>query len=110
MNRDQAVRRYGSHVALAKITGYSRQAHDISNNLRPIAQLLVFVDSDGALSLDKEIDDLVNKVISIKLNQTSVICAIERMVEQQQKASSCSCELFRLDGSRILEEAIGAIK
>jgi hypothetical protein len=110
MNRDQAVRRYGSHVALAKITGYSRQAHDISNNLRPVAQLLVFVDSDGALSLDKEIDDLVNKVLAVKLNQTSVVCAIERMVKQQQQASGCSCELFRLDGARILEEAIGAIK
>ena len=110
MNRDQAVRRYGSHVALAKITGYSRQAHDISNNLRPIAQILVFVDSDGALSLDKEIDDLVNKVLAVKLNQTSVVCAIERIVKQQQLASGCSCELFRLDGARILEEAIGAIK
>lgn len=67
MTRDMAVRRYGSHVALAKITGYSRQAHDLTNNLRPIAQLNVFIDTDGELKLDDWLDEIVDKVVAIKI-------------------------------------------
>ena len=110
MTPAQAVRFFGTHQAVSQVTGTTRAMVGKTTVFRPLAQLRLFIESDGKLHLDTMIDDLVNRVLAIKLQQNDVVCAVERMVEQQQKASACSCDLFRLDGERILEEAIGAIK
>jgi len=72
MTRDNAVRRYGSHIALAKVTGYSRQAHDLSNHLRPMAQIKVFIDTDGELKLDDDLNAMIDKVLAIKIKTGAI--------------------------------------
>jgi CelD/BcsL family acetyltransferase involved in cellulose biosynthesis len=81
MTRDDALKRYTFHNKLALVTGYSRQHHDQSNHLRPIAQLKIFVDCDGELPLDKELDELINKVCAIKIRKE--FNAIHSIIEEQ---------------------------
>ena len=110
MTPQQAVRFFGTHQAVSQVTGTTRAMVGKTTVFRPLAQLRLYIASDGTLPMDVMLDELVNQAFEIKLQQNEAVCAVERMVKQQQTASACSCELFRLDGARILEEAMGAIK
>ena len=66
MTPAQAVRFFGTHQAVSKVTGTTRAMVGKTTVFRPLAQLRLFIASNGALPLDTMLDELVNEAIKIK--------------------------------------------
>jgi hypothetical protein len=66
MTPQQAVRFFGTHQAVSAVTGTTRAMVGKTTVFRPLAQLRLFIASNGALPLDTMLDELVNKAIKIK--------------------------------------------
>ena len=49
------------------------------------------------------------KAQTVPINNTTIV-AVERMVEQQVKASGITADVFRLDGEKILNAAVEAAR
>ena len=49
------------------------------------------------------------KAQTVPINNTTIV-AVERMVEQQVKASDITADVFRLDGEKILNAAVEAAR
>ena len=66
MTPAQAVRFFRTHQAVSEITGTTRAMVGKTVVFRPLAQLRLFIASDGKLQLDAMLDELVNEAIKIK--------------------------------------------
>lgn len=66
MTKNEAVRFFGSHEKIAEIIGTTRQSVGKREFFMPLAQLKLYIASNGALQLDAMLDELVNEAIKIK--------------------------------------------
>ena len=57
MTPQQAVRFFGTHQAVSQVTGTTRAMVGKTTVFRPLAQLRLFIASDGALPLDAMLND-----------------------------------------------------
>jgi len=66
MTPQQAVRYFGTHQAVSQVTGTTRAMVGKTTVFRPLAQLRLFIASNGALPLDTMLNELVDQAIKIK--------------------------------------------
>lgn len=66
MTPQQAVRFFGTHKAVSNVTGTTRAMVGKTKVFQAIAQIRLFIASNGALPLDAMLDELVNEAIKIK--------------------------------------------
>ena len=66
MTPQQAVRYFGTHQAVSQVTGTTRAMVGKTTVFRPLAQLRLFIASNGALPLDTMLNELIDQAIKIK--------------------------------------------
>jgi len=66
MTPQQAVRSFGTHQAVSQVTGTTRAMVGKTTVFRPLAQLRLFIASNGVLPLDTMLDELVEQAIKIR--------------------------------------------
>ncbi len=65
MTKNEAVRFFGSHEKIAEIIGTTRQSVGKREFFMPLAQLKLYIASNGQLSLDDSLAALIADVVKV---------------------------------------------
>lgn len=65
MTKDDAVRFFGSHEKIAEIIGTTRQSVGKREFFMPLAQIRLYIASNGCLALDDNLQQLMTEFIRV---------------------------------------------